>query len=90
MNRKNLQTAIRRARDSVASIVSTASHRSAAVTLGGSALIAAGSASAQAGGGGFDAATVTVIIAAMLAAGILIHTAWVGARWALKAFGILK
>ncbi|HGM6729204.1 TPA: hypothetical protein ACKQBZ_000240 [Stenotrophomonas maltophilia] len=38
----------------------------------------------------FDPASVLAGIAAMLAAGILIYTAWVAAKWALKAFGIVK
>jgi hypothetical protein len=86
MNRNNPETSIRRARDTIADFVSKAATRSNAAIVGLTALTTAGTAAAQAT---FDATTVTVVIAAMLAAGILIWTAWTAARWTLKAFGIV-
>lgn len=87
MNRNNPQSRIHRARATVANVVNAASTRTNAAIFGVSALAAAGSASAQAAS--FDAATVTAVIAAMLAAGVLIWTAWTAAKWTLKAFGIV-
>jgi hypothetical protein len=87
MNRNNPESSIRRVRDSIANVVTKAATRSNAAFVGGSALIAAGSASAQSAG--FDASTVTAVIATMLAAGLLIWTAWTAARWTLKAFSIV-
>lgn len=62
--------------------------RSALVPVLSLGTVAAGNASAQAAGG-FDPGSILGAIAAMLAAGILIWTAWAAARWTLKAFGIV-
>jgi hypothetical protein len=62
--------------------------RGVAVATGGSALMASPLAFAG-GSGGFDPATVLAAIAAMLAAGILIYTAWTAGKWTLRAFGLI-
>lgn len=61
------------------------SKKSAIVPLGIFATVAAGNAHAQ----GFDSSTVISAIAAMLAAAVLIWTAWSAAKWSIKAFGII-
>lgn len=41
------------------------------------------------GGSTFDASTILTAIAGMLAAGILIYTAYAAGRWTLRAFGLI-
>ena len=59
-----------------------------AAALFASSMSAVSPAFAQAAAG-FDPGTVLAGIAAMVAAGILIYTAWTAAKWTLKAFGII-
>ncbi|MBD9368358.1 hypothetical protein [Xanthomonas sp. XNM01] len=62
--------------------------RARAAIFGGS--VAAASLPAFAGTTvSFDPATILAAIAALLAAGILIYTAFIAGKWTLKAFGLL-
>lgn len=62
------------------------SKKSSILPLGAFAAVATGNAHAQAS---FDATTVTAAIAIMLAAAVIIWTAWSAARWTIKAFGVI-
>lgn len=84
MNKFNRESLLLRAKHKAASI------KSGVVAAVATAAAVPGMALAQAQTATFDPASVLAGIAAMLAAGILIYTAWVAAKWALKAFGIVK
>lgn len=63
--------------------------RAKALAVGGATALATPLAFAGGGGASFDPADVLAAIAAMLAAGILIYTAYAVGRWTLRAFGLI-
>ncbi len=62
--------------------------RGVVVATGGSALVASPLAFAG-GGGSFDTASILAAIAMMVAAGVLIYTAYAVGKWTMKAFGLI-
>ncbi|AMJ56650.1 MULTISPECIES: hypothetical protein [Stenotrophomonas] len=82
MNRNTRETALIRAKAVGRSL---RDRVGAAVALGGAAA-APGLAFAA---DGFDSATVLAAIAAMVAAGVLIYTAYAVGKWTMKAFGLI-
>lgn len=63
--------------------------RAKALAVGGATALATPLAFASGGGASFDPAEVLAAIAAMLAAGVLIYTAYAVGRWTLRAFGLI-
>ncbi|CAH2708379.1 MULTISPECIES: hypothetical protein [Xanthomonas] len=68
--------------------LSTLGNKPKAIAVGGAFAMAAPSAFAQAAAG-FDPATILAAVAAMVAAGVLIYTAFAVGRWTMKAFGLI-
>lgn len=61
-----------------------------AVALGGAAMAGAFPAVATPGGGTtFDASTIVTAIGVMVAAGVLIYTAYVLGKWSLRVFALI-
>lgn len=60
-----------------------------AASFGTGAMVAAGSALAGGGGSTFDTTDILAAIAMMLAAGVVIYTAFAVGRWTLRAFGLI-
>ena len=65
------------------------SARAKAIMVAGSTAVASAPAFAGGGGFSFDGATIIAAIGVMVAAGVLIYTAYVLGRWTLKVFGLL-
>ncbi|MBB3845585.1 hypothetical protein [Xanthomonas arboricola] len=80
MNHKNIRA--------LRAHLSTLGNKAKAIAVGGAAAMTVPSAFAQAAGG-FDPASVLATVAAMVAAGILIYTAFAVGKWTMKAFGLI-
>jgi hypothetical protein len=63
--------------------------RAKALAFGGAAALSTPLAFASGGGASFDSAEVLAAIAGMLAAGVLIYTAYAVGKWTLRAFGLI-
>lgn len=83
MNKNARKTAVIRAKAIGAALRNRAGM---AAAVGGAAL-APGFAFAQ--DAAFDSATILAAIAGMVAAGILIYTAYAVGKWTMKAFGLI-
>ena len=66
-----------------------ANAKVAAGVAAGTAMVSASPAFAGGGGVSFDAGDILAAIAVMVAAGVLIYTAFAAGRWTLRAFGLI-